>query len=347
MEDAWETKDENLISDIRDFERIYNQMNEQMRKCMEQMNVSDGDTRETMSFVDLQAAIIIYDPVRLGSGGEGVPPWVIARVNFRPIKAHMPASETDVLRLPAIAKWQREQFKEIGYLVLCLPLLDLQNSPQGRRRLDATEIRVRDALELWTSALAPEIDRMFRSDAASRTPRLSGQHKTFEDYLIAVAPDIFEAAKKSAAGRTEGPLATDADIVAAYLNAIKDEGRKHRIGFLDGATAGKLHGEALHARMKRLGTSAGSVGRIPSDMRILTYAKILNALSKARRIITEVMSERVRHMNDYQWSMDRIEEEGAHRILSSSDDFQKRFYNAARKVVSAQTELLPVLWTAG
>ena len=337
MVGAWETKDENLISDIRDFSRICEVMLRQMRLHIENGRLLSGAGPETVSFVYMQPAILIYDPARLGPTGDGIPPWVISRVNFRPLKVHVRGSEDDIARLPAILAWQRKQFRDIGYLVLILPTVDLKNVPQGRRQLDLAEKKVRDALELWTFALMPEIERLFRATEDVRERTSAERYDSLEQFLAAAAPDILRAAQRSVAGRKDELSSQEVGVVYAYLNALQDEGRKHRISFRGDANPGPLHGDALRARIRRPGTRNDGSDKIPALSRLSNYIDILNTLAKARMIVTEVMSKRVSDMNDYQWGMDRVEEDGVHKILSNEDQHSKRTRNAAAKVLASQT----------
>lgn len=337
VEDVWETKDENLIHDIRDYGRVYEELLKQMRLHIDAGRTLAGADPETMSFVYMQPAILIYDPARHGPTGGGVPPGVITRVNFRPFKIHMHGAEEDIARIPAIMDWQRKQFREIGYLVLLLPVIDLKNVPQGRRRLDFAEGRVLATLELWAFALMPEIDRLFRATEENGARASKERYDSVEKFLAAVAPDILRAAKRSVAGRNDEQSSEDAGVIFGYLNAIQNEGRRHRISFSGESELDPLHGEALRARIKRLGTRVGSDCKIPDVVRLASYIKILNTLAKARTIVTEVMSGRVSDMTNYQWGMDRIEEVGTHNILSNKGQYSKRTQNAAFKVRSAQT----------
>lgn len=336
-EAVWETKDENLIHDIRDYGRVYEDLLKQMRLHIDAGRTLAGADPETMSFVYMQPAILIYDPARHGPTGDGVPSWIIKRVNFRPLKIHMHGTDRDIAGVSTIMDWQRKQFREIGYLILLLPMIDLKNVPQGRRQLDFAEARVLDTFELWAFALMPEIDRLFRATKESRERASKERYNSVEKFLAAVAPDILRAAKRSVAGRNDEQSSEDAGAIFGYLNAIQNEGRRHRISFLGGQELGPLHGEALRARIKRLGTRVGSDGRIPAVIRLSSYILILNTLAKARTIITDVMSQRVSDINDYQWGMDRIEDVGTHNILTNKDQHPKRTQNTAFKVRAAQT----------
>lgn len=336
MEGTWETKDENLISDIRAFNGIYEEMMRRMRRHIDDGRLLSGFNPETMSFVYLQPAILIYDPVRHGPNGEGVPTWVIKRVNFRPIKVHMHGFDKDVSRIPAIDTWQRKQFHELGYLVLLLPTIDLQKLPQGRRQLDIAEDRVRVAFETWTFALMPEIHRLFYATKEGGGATAADAHDTPGGYLVLAAPEIMAAAERSAVSRKVEPRPIAADIVHTYLEAVQNEGRKHRIAFHGDTDPSPLHGDALRARIKRSGTRNKSSGKGRDDELLAIYVEILHILAKARRTVTEVMSARVVQMKNYQKGMDTTEEPGTHNILSNRDQFPKRTLNAANKVLNAQ-----------
>ena len=318
-----------------DFEDIFGELLTKFRRVHD-AHQEGTHRRNGISFADQAPAFLFFDPSRVGTRADDVPILIRKRVAQRAAHKFIRASRPSVDGLAALDGWMKKEFRDEGWTVLILPVVDTSALPRGRRQLDEVEQRVREALDYLGCAFIPAMevlcpDKEFAGE---------GEYVSAYEYMAR----NFHHLRAWNGGRDHVPAERDTrdnPALRQKFAQLSEDGQRIRWSVHSGEGFTSMTGANLRRRMTNRARAIirPAHGPIPDRISIIrelhSYAFILNVLAKAQASGTSVFSRRPDHVRDYDHNVMKIKDANPIHVASNPERYGKRQFGYAMNAVNA------------
>lgn len=299
-------------------------------------DAKSGKRRNGLSFADKVPAVLFFDPDRVGHFAEGVPDLIRQRIASRKAQKFLRSSPSELDELAAVDVWMKKQFREGGWTVLLLNLVDASSLARGRRQLEEIEQRVREALDYLGCAFIPAMELL----CPDRD--LGGELGCGSAYEYMARN--FHHLRALNGGHDHVPAegeARDNPTLRMKFEQLSEDGQ--RLHWSIASHDGRVRMTGANLRKRLVEDTQAFLrplrGPIPDPHAILrelhSYASILDVLAKAQSVGTSVFGQRPDHIRDYDNNVAKIKDRDPIHVASNPATYGKRQFGYASKAVNA------------